>query len=84
MTDLILSNANIFAIDPDYLKAKAVCVKDGKILAVGENKILEQYIKTNMKAIDCGGHTILPGFIDAHCHLFAFIDGKRIQATSVC
>jgi predicted amidohydrolase YtcJ len=84
MTELILFNANVITMNPYYPRAKAVCVKDGKILAVGENENLKQNIKTNMKTIDCGGHTILPGSIDAHCHLFAFIDGKRIQATSGC
>jgi len=55
MTELILFNANAITMNPGYPRANAVCVKDGKILAVGENEILKQYIKTNMKTIDCGG-----------------------------
>jgi len=74
MTELILFNANVVTMDPGYPRAKAVCVKNGKILAVGENEILEQHINTNMKAIDCGGHTILPGFNDAHCHFISYAE----------
>jgi predicted amidohydrolase YtcJ len=30
--------------------------------------------KKNTKVIDCKGKTILPGFIDAHFHLFGFAE----------
>jgi len=73
-TDLILFNANVITMDPQYPRAKTVCVKNGKILAVGKNKIIKQYRNTRTKVINCYGHTILPGFIDPHCHFIAFAD----------
>ncbi|MUU79642.1 amidohydrolase [Winogradskyella endarachnes] len=65
--DLIVANANIYTVDDNFSKAESFAVKDGKILAVGSSsKINETY-----KAIDtlnANGKTIVPGFIDAHCH----------------
>jgi len=74
MTDLLLSNANVITMNPYYPGAKAVCIRDTKISSVGGNDILEQYRHTNTKIVNCSGHTILPGFVDAHCHLMAFAD----------
>ena len=70
-TDLILFNANVLTIDPAYPKAEVVCIRDGKVLAVGKNDIFEQYRHTNTRVVNCHGHTVLPGFVDAHCHFMA-------------
>lgn len=51
--------------------AEAVVVKDGKILYVGSK---EEAIKTageGQTMVDLKGQTMLPGFIDAHGHVFA-------------
>ncbi|WP_304198804.1 hypothetical protein [Flavobacterium alvei] len=52
--------------------AEAVAVKEGKILFVGTKTEAEKFHgeKTEMK--DLGGKTMVPGFIDGHCHFFAF------------
>ncbi|WP_340155992.1 amidohydrolase [uncultured Winogradskyella sp.] len=65
--DLIVTNANIYTVDNDFSKAESFAVKDGKIIAVGSTS----EIKDKYKAIDtlnANGKTLLPGFIDAHCH----------------
>ncbi|MBE9571118.1 MAG: amidohydrolase [Proteobacteria bacterium] len=72
--DLILFNANVLTIDPSYPTAELVCIKDGKVLAVGKNDIFEQYRHTNTRVVNCHGHTVLPGFVDAHCHFMALAD----------
>ncbi|WP_179008561.1 amidohydrolase [Winogradskyella forsetii] len=65
--DLIVTNANIYTVDNNFNKAEAFAVKDGKIIAVGTTSEIDD----NYKAIDtinANGKTLLPGFIDAHCH----------------
>ncbi|MDN3494101.1 amidohydrolase [Winogradskyella bathintestinalis] len=65
--DLIVTNANIYTVDKDFNKAEAFAVKDGKIIAVGtSSEIDEQY--QSEEIINGKGKTLLPGFIDAHCH----------------
>ena len=65
--DLIVTNANIYTVDSNFNKAESFAVKDGKIIAVGTSS----EINSKYKAIDtlnAEGKTLLPGFIDAHCH----------------
>jgi predicted amidohydrolase YtcJ len=65
--DLIITNANIYTVNDAFETAEAFAVKDGKFVEVGSTKsILNAYTSNNI--IDAEGKTILPGFIDAHCH----------------
>jgi len=63
---------DIITMEGDSVQyAEAVVVKDGKILYVGSK---EEAIKTAGEGhtlIDLKGQTMLPGFIDAHGHVFA-------------
>ncbi len=74
MSDLILFNANVIAMDPAFPHARLVAIQDGKISAVSSNESIVKLKKRNTKLIDCKGRTILPGFIDAHFHLFGFAE----------
>lgn len=71
--DLILTNANVITMDARRPAAASVAVKGGRILAVSGENEPEDLRGPGTKIIDCGGRTVLPGFNDAHCHLFAFI-----------
>ena len=71
MADLILFNANVLTMDPLHPKAFGVAIKDEKILSVTANDGLKRWKKMKTITIDCKGQTVLPGFIDAHCHLHA-------------
>jgi len=46
------------------LAAKVVLVKDGKISAIGDRSIIPK----GATIIDLPDHTLMPGFIDMHCH----------------
>ncbi|MFC1820927.1 amidohydrolase family protein [Thermodesulfobacteriota bacterium] len=69
MSNLILYNANVITMDPANPKARSVAMEDGKILAVSGDDSIREFNTGDTKTIDCGGKTILPGFIDAHCHV---------------
>jgi predicted amidohydrolase YtcJ len=72
MPDLVLYNANVITMDSVCPKADAVFVKDGIIAGVVRGPNRRETGKTEM--IDCKGKTIIPGFIDAHCHLAAYAE----------
>lgn len=74
LSDLILFNANALTMDPAFPQAQMVAIQDGKISAVSSNENIADLKKRNTKLIDCKGRTILPGFIDAHFHLFGFAE----------
>jgi hypothetical protein len=68
--DIIYHNGPVITIDDTNPRAEAVAVKDGKILAVGKK---DDVLKTKgdaTKLIDLSGKAMLPGFVDAHGHVF--------------
>lgn len=73
MSDLIIENGRI--IDGTGAPAfdGSVLVRDGKIRSVGVAADKEAGQLQSLKRIDAGGQTVMPGLIDAHCHL-AFDD----------
>jgi predicted amidohydrolase YtcJ len=75
--DLILHNANIITMDTGCPSAQLVAVKGDRILAVGDNDLLGEVRGAKTKVIDCLGKTVVPGFNDAHCHLFGSIRRRR-------
>ena len=70
--DLILKNANGLTVDPARPTAELVAIKGDKILLVAANEALESVRGAKTKIIDCQGRTVVPGFNDAHCHIFSF------------
>jgi len=74
MADLILFNANVLTMDPLYPKAEGVLIKNGKILSATTNDALKKWDRMKATTIDCTGKTVLPSFIDAHCHLHALAE----------
>lgn len=74
--DLIVHNAIIYTVDSTFSTASAFAVKDGKFIAIGTNEeILNKYSTT--KTINANSKAIYPGFIDSHCHFYAY--GKGLQ-----
>jgi predicted amidohydrolase YtcJ len=76
--DIIYHGGPVITIDDTAPRAEAVAVKDGKILAVGKKDDVLKTKGANTKLVDLGGKTMLPGFVDAHGHVF----GGGIQALS--
>lgn len=65
--DSIIIKANIYTVDGDFSKAEAFAVKDGKFVDVGTTSDMQSKY-TSADVIDLQGKTVVPGFIDAHCH----------------
>ena len=65
--DSIVINANVYTVNDAFNKAEAFAIKDGKFVEVGTSiAIKEKFLSDTI--IDANGQTIVPGFIDAHCH----------------
>jgi len=74
VSDLILVNGNVITMDPKFPKARAIAIKDGRVVGISDSKDFRQFKQHNTDVIDCHGNTVLPGFIDAHFHLLAFAE----------
>src|SRR5258706_5011475 len=60
---------DILTIDANNTVARAVAVKDGRILLVGDEKTVLQHRGRQTEVEDLGAGALLPGFIDPHSHL---------------
>jgi hypothetical protein len=66
--DMIVSGANIRTSDPQRPEASAMAVREGVIVAIGEEKDVLRLEGAGTKRITLAGKTITPGFIDGHSH----------------
>jgi predicted amidohydrolase YtcJ len=71
--DVVLKNANVITMDSALPREGFVAVSGDKIALVGDDKELDPVIDGKTKIIDCDGGTVLPGFNDAHLHLFSLV-----------
>ena len=69
--DLLLLNAKVLTMAQRQPVAEAVAVQGENILAVGSRDEVAALAGADTRTIDCQGMTLLPGFIDAHCHVLA-------------
>lgn len=67
--DLILRNADILTFDPAQPNAQAVAIKDGRILAIGDNAGIDAFAGAATRVRDLGGACVIPGFNDTHAHM---------------
>ncbi len=74
MRNIFLVNANVITLDPTLPKAEAVIIGGGRISAAGRREDLETLAGPETKTVDCNGRTLLPGFVDAHCHIPAYAE----------
>ncbi|MEO8552344.1 MAG: amidohydrolase, partial [Kofleriaceae bacterium] len=69
---------DIYTMDPDHPHVTAVAWANGVITAVGGDELAQ---RPNARVIDLHGHSVTPGLIDAHCHLYEL--GTDLEAVSV-
>lgn len=67
----LLVNAKIFP----STKSQSILINKNKIIFIGDETEINISLNTS-DIIDCNNNTVLPGFIDAHCHPFEIISNK--------
>ncbi|MEW6061807.1 MAG: amidohydrolase, partial [Bacteroidota bacterium] len=70
--DIVFTNGKIWTVDDAKPEAEAVAVFNGRIIAVGSTKEVQQFIGKATRVVDLKRKRMLPGFIDNHTH---FISG---------
>ncbi len=68
---IFIKNANIHTMTKEILDVGAIIVDNGKIVSIGKD--LE--IPENSTVIDAQGGFLMPGMIDAHCHVGMWENG---------
>ncbi|MDX1646907.1 MAG: amidohydrolase [Longimicrobiales bacterium] len=66
--DLVLLNGNIVTVDEVMPAAQALAAREGRIVAVGSDEEMEDYVGPATEVIDLEGQLAIPGFIEGHAH----------------
>jgi len=87
LPDLILYNGKLHTQDPEISQASAVAIRDGKILAVGNDTDIQPLANSRTILINLEGCRVLPGLTDSHIHFYEwalFLQGLTLEdATSI-
>ena len=67
---ILFYNGVVLTLDPDTPEATALAVKGEMISAVGDDAKILALEGPGATLVDLQGATLMPGFVDAHSHLF--------------
>ena len=66
--NLIVLGQNIATMDPRFPTARAIAVRDGRVVAVGQPDAVLALRGKDTRVIDAGNGLVMPGFIESHAH----------------
>lgn len=66
--DMVLYNGKVITVDNDFRIVQAVAIRDGKFVAVGNDKEVRACAGEKTKMIDLKGKVVTPGIVDSHAH----------------
>ena len=69
MADSVLYNGRITTLDPERPEASAIAIKDGLVLASGDDAEIMRLADAGTARIDLKGRRVIPGLNDSHTHL---------------
>jgi len=69
--DKIFTGGPVLTMNDALPVAEAVAVKAGRIIAVGTSDDVMRHKGSGTETVNLGGKPLLPGFVDAHGHVFA-------------
>ena len=75
--DLILLNGAIRTMDDQRPLTRAVAIKAGRILAVGDNDEISTLAGSKTERIDLKGCLGIPGLMDSHFHFYDWAMGRQ-------
>ena len=67
--DVVYLGGNVYTMDAARSRAEALALAGDRIVAVGSNAEIRRMTGPRTKVHDLGGKTVLPGLVDAHCHV---------------
>lgn len=82
--DIIIKSTCIFTAEDMEPISGAVAVKGKEIIYVGNAEGAEQYCDTNTRVMDYGDKTVVPGFVEAHAHVFLTVLLNSGIMTFIC
>jgi hypothetical protein len=78
--DTVLRGGKILTVDADFSIAQAIAIKDSRIIAVGDDEEIAEFVDASTRLIDLQGRTVIPGLIDNHMHFIRAAQRWNLQA----
>ncbi|WP_454238344.1 amidohydrolase [Pseudomonas sp. AP3_22 TE3818] len=66
--DTVMRNGYVYTVDGQSSVQQAIAISGGKIVYVGSDAGVDDYIGKQTQLIDLAGRMLIPGFVDAHMH----------------
>jgi predicted amidohydrolase YtcJ len=66
--DVVFINGSVVTMDADDRICEAAAISGNRIVRIGSLQAVETLIGPETHVVDLKGRSLLPGFIDAHCH----------------
>jgi predicted amidohydrolase YtcJ len=76
--DVLLTHARFVTLDPARPEARALAIRDGRVLATGSEDELAALVDAHTQVLDLRGALAVPGLIDSHAHLWG-IGGLKLE-----
>ena len=78
--DQVLTNGNILTVDEEFSVVQALAIQGDRIVAVGTDEAMSQYVGDGTEVLDLEGRTVIPGLIDNHMHFIRAVQRWNLQA----
>ena len=69
IADSVFLDGTIYTMDENQPTAEAIAVKGQKLIFVGSDENVKEYIGGNTQITDLSGKTVIPGLMEGHMHL---------------
>jgi predicted amidohydrolase YtcJ len=76
--ELVIMGGRIVTMDSAYPEATALAARDGILVAVGSDRVVDRYIGENTQVVDLGGALAVPGLIEGHAHFLSLGRAKMV------
>src|SRR5688572_21499593 len=77
--DLVVNNAAIYTANPAQPRAKAMAIRNGRVIAIGDD--VRVHIGPKTQIMDLHGAAVIPGLIDSHVHMAGL--GQMIETADL-
>jgi hypothetical protein len=73
---LVLQNGKVVTVDAAMPEAQAIAIRGDRIVAVGTNQAIQQYVGAATQVIDLRGRLVIPGLVESHGHFMGLGQSK--------
>ncbi len=67
--DTIYFNGKVITVDSNFSICSAVATRGDRIVATGDDTIVEALAGPETRCVDLNGKAVIPGLIDTHAHM---------------